>query len=85
MILTLLSLHSTTGTPVVGVNGMYQVNDATKGTEFLIPSYGHVLIRLFGVAEFPSHASLTTPMLASNLLFSKQNYFSEKPCNAEPR
>ncbi len=24
---------------VVGVNGMYQVNDATKGTEFLIPSY----------------------------------------------
>jgi iron complex outermembrane receptor protein len=24
---------------VVGVNGMYQVNDATQGTEFLIPSY----------------------------------------------
>lgn len=23
----------------VGINGMYQVNDATKGTEFLIPSY----------------------------------------------
>ena len=24
---------------VVGVNGMYQVNDVTKGTEFVIPSY----------------------------------------------
>ena len=24
---------------VIGVNGMYQVNDATKGTDFLIPSY----------------------------------------------
>lgn len=36
---------------VVGVNGMYQVNDATKGTEFLIPSYSQFDIGGFATAK----------------------------------
>lgn len=32
---------------IIGLNGMYQMNDATKGTEFVIPSY-----TLFDVAPF---------------------------------
>jgi len=36
---------------VVGVNGMYQMNDATHGTEFLIPSYAQFDIGGFATAK----------------------------------
>jgi iron complex outermembrane receptor protein len=36
---------------VVGANGMYQVNDVTKGTEFVIPSYSQFDIGGFGTIK----------------------------------
>lgn len=55
---------------VVGVNGMYQINDASRGTEFLIPSYEQF--------DFGSFATIKKDFgsfnLAGGLRYDRRNF-----------
>jgi iron complex outermembrane receptor protein len=65
---------------VVGINGMYQVNDVTKGTKFVIPSYnqfdfgGFVMIkRDFGKLNLSGGARYDLRLFNNHELYIKPN------------